>query len=69
MFDEFNSTHSREKATYEEALDAYEQDLDNAEAKIEKLEDRIRVLERIVTDEHKTNSLADEIDNLRQKNG
>lgn len=67
IFDEFNSTHARDKASYEEALDAYEEDLESAEAKIDKLEARIRVLERIVTDEHKKESLADQIDNLRQQ--
>lgn len=66
-FDEFNSIHSRDKAVYEETLDAYEADLDAAEAKIEKLEARIRVLEKIVTDEHQKNSLADEIEKLRGK--
>jgi len=66
MMDDFHKRHDRDKASYEEALDAYEDALEVAEDKIEKLEDRIRVLERIVTDNHQTTSLAEEIDNLRQ---
>lgn len=58
-FDNFHRQHDQEKADYEDALDA-------AEDKIDRLEDRIRVLERIVTEEHKTSSLSEEIDNLRK---
>jgi hypothetical protein len=36
------------------------------ERKIDNLKERAKVLERIVTDEHKSNSLNEEIDNLRQ---
>lgn len=65
--DDFNAQFSKEKAHYEQVLDSYEEDLDTAERKIEDLEDRVRVLERIVTDEHKSKTLKDEIDNLRQQ--
>jgi hypothetical protein len=47
-------------------LDAHEEDLNTAERKIDDLEERVQVLERIVTDDHKSNSLKEEIENLRQ---
>lgn len=59
-FDDFNERHLKDKEIYEEALDA-------AEDKIEDLEDRIRVLEKIITDTHKSQTLADEIESLRKK--
>jgi len=64
MFADFSAQHEKEKAAVEDSLNAYEADLGKAEARIDPLEEHIRVLERIVTDEHKTRSLADEIDSL-----
>ena len=67
MFADFSTQHEKEKAAVEDSLDGYEADLGKAEAQIDPLEERIRVLERIVTDEHKTRSLADKIDSLASR--
>jgi len=66
VFDDFHKRHSREREDMEKALDAYEDALEAAEDKIDQLEDRIRVLERIVTDNHKTDLLNEQVNNLKQ---
>lgn len=66
IFDDFHKRHAREREDMEKALDAYEDALEAAEDKIDQLEDRIRVLERIVTDNHKSDSLSEKINNLKQ---
>ena len=64
MFEDFSEQNKKEKKDLDKVLDAYEEDLDTAERKIDELEERVRVLERIVTDEHKSSSLKDKINYL-----
>lgn len=66
VFADFHKRHGKEKASYEEAMEAYEDALDSCESHIQNLQERIKILERIVTDNHKPQSLAEEINNLRQ---
>lgn len=67
-FANFSEKNKKDKKDLDQTLDAYEEDLDVAERKIEDLEERVRVLERIVTDEHKSSSLKEEIDQLKEAN-
>lgn len=66
IFDDFSTTHAKEKAAYEDALDACEEDLDSAEARMKKMEERIRILEKIVTENYRSSALSEEIEKLRE---
>lgn len=45
----------------------FEKEMSDRDSEIQQLRERVEVLEKIVTDGHKSSSLADEIERLRDK--